>query len=186
MWWSLQIKNRPLQPFQNPSTSALTSSKSMSSPPCILSFIHSRRRAYIAVLYDVDLLFCAFMLACGIKPVLPNPVSLPHISSAPRPPAQLVGVIAVPSIHRGPLSDPPTLALLARLEAEGAIRVTRLESTLAPPSNGAYDDPYLNIAVLDRDLDRAKDRLVEICGRLGIDEDRYPVRDFLADFVRES
>ena len=36
MWQSLQIKNWPLQPaLQNPSTAALTSSKSMSPPPIV-------------------------------------------------------------------------------------------------------------------------------------------------------
>ena len=35
MWQSLQIKDRPLQPLQNPSTAALTSSKSMSPPPLL-------------------------------------------------------------------------------------------------------------------------------------------------------
>ena len=52
MWQSLQIKDRPLQPLQNPFTAALTSSKSMTSPPPYT--FHSEMNEYVAKYFKVN------------------------------------------------------------------------------------------------------------------------------------
>ena len=127
-------------------------------------------RDAVLALFDVDLLLCAFMIACDMKPIVNN-----HKASD-----QLIGVMMVPSIHRQALSDPENLQRIRDLEEEGKIMVTRLELKLpAPEDDCYYDEPFWNIAVKDKDPETARMKLIDISDQLGINNQDYPVPSIL-------
>jgi len=130
-------------------------------------------RDWIRTLYNVDTLMCAFMIACNICPCLPPD---------PQPTGQLVGVMAVPSAHRRALSNPENMKLLQLLEENGVVRVNRIEPYLPPPEEDCYEEPYASIAVMDRDPEVAKTKIVGVFSLLGMNTKEYPVEEFLRDF----
>jgi carnosine synthase len=131
-------------------------------------------RDWIHTIYNVDILQCAFMICCGICPCLPPD---------PKPMGQLIGVMTVPSAHRKALSDPANMRLLQLLEDNGVVRVNRIEAGhLPPPEEDCYEEPYANIAVLDRDPEVAKSKILGVFTLLGMNTKEYPVEEFLRDF----
>jgi len=131
-------------------------------------------RDWIKIVYNTDMLLCAFMIACNIKPVVPFVV----------PSVQMIGVMAVPSVHRKALSDPENARLMRLLEENGVIRVIRLDNELPPVSEDRYEEPYLNIAVMDANYENAKKKVIGVFNLLGLNTNEYQVEKFLNDFKK--
>lgn len=129
-------------------------------------------RDWIRTIYDVDILLCSFMIACDIRPILP----------VVQPPGHMVGVMVVPSAHRKQLTDPANVRLLRLLEENGVIRVNRLEAEVPPPEEDQFEEPYMNIAVMDKDPEIVKTKLVGVFSLLGFNTKNYHVEDYLKDF----
>ena len=130
-------------------------------------------RDWIKTIYSIDILFCAFAIACDVCPILPD---------RPIPAGQLVGLMLVPSAHRQALSTPTTHRVLNLLEENGVIRINYIEPVLPPPNCDRYEEPYANVAVLDRDADSALTKIAAVFDLLGLNTDQYPVEEFLRDF----
>jgi len=131
-------------------------------------------RDWIKTLYSVDMLHCAFMIACDVRPILPQIT----------PPGQMVGLMVVPSTHRKSLTDPSNMKLMHLLEENGVIRINRLEKELPPPEQDHFEEPFLNIAVLDNDSEIVKTKLIGVFSLLGFNTKEYLVEEFLKDFKR--
>ena len=131
-------------------------------------------RHNILALYDVDLLFCAFMIACDVKPFVNKVRADKHV----------VGMNVVPAVHRAALSDPEILRRIRMLEEKGEIVVTRSEENLPlPDDEGNNDRPLWNIAVTDEDPEMARVKLIDLSNQLGLNTEEYPV-DQLLSFSR--
>lgn len=131
-------------------------------------------RDWIRTLYSVDILLCSFLIAVGVCPILPDV----------HPPGQMVGVMTVPSAHRKALTDPANIKLLRLLEENGVVRINRIERELAPPEEDKYEEPFFNIAVLDRDPETVKTKVIGVFSLLGLNTAEYPVEEYLKDFKR--
>ena len=133
-------------------------------------------RHNILALYDVDLLFCAFMIACDVKPFVNKVRASKHV----------VGMNVVPAVHRAALSDPGNLQKIRMLEEKGEIAVTRSEENLPPSDDeGNNERPLWNIAVADKDPEVARSKLIDLSNQLGFNTEEYQV-DRLLSFSRPT
>jgi len=132
-------------------------------------------RDWIKTIYSLDILFCAFAIACDVCPILPKRL---------QPVGQLVGLMVVPSAHRQVLANPSTHNVLRLLEENGVIRVSYIEPFLPPQELDSYEEPYASVAVLDCDADSALIKVTALFNLLGLNNEQYPVEKFLKDFKR--
>lgn len=133
-------------------------------------------RDWIKACYGVDLLFCAFLISCGIKPILPRGIA---------PKMHLMGVMCIPSKHSDTLTDPKTLQQLSELRNQNKIRYNQIEASLDEDDDD-LEEPYCNIAVMEPTLEKAKEELISVCQTLNIDRPDYPIKDFVVDFNDQS
>ncbi|XP_028668202.2 carnosine synthase 1-like isoform X3 [Erpetoichthys calabaricus] len=127
-------------------------------------------RDWIRAIYGVDILFSAFMVACGVRPRL-------HQASPPL--CHLIGVMCVVSQHLRALKTTASSEVLRLLHARGIIRLNQLDDELIASE---YEEPYCNVACQSQDRDTARLQLLSICQILGIDSPDYPVSYFVSDF----
>lgn len=131
-------------------------------------------RDWIITVYSIDILFCAFAIACDVRPLLPRRL---------RAAGQMVGLMIVPSAHRQTISDPSTKSLLRQLQDSGEIYVTYIVPDLRPPDgDSCFEEHYASVAVMDRNPQTALQKLLDVYDRLGLNSVLYPAKDFLADF----
>ncbi|KAJ8320837.1 hypothetical protein KUTeg_002424 [Tegillarca granosa] len=133
-------------------------------------------RDWIKACYGVDLLFCAFLISCGIKPILPRVIA---------PKMHLMGVMCIPSKHSGTLTDPLILHQLAELRNQNEVRYNQIEASLDQEDDD-LEEPYCNIAVMEPSLEKAKQKLISVCQKLNIDKPDYPIKHFLVDFKEQT
>jgi carnosine synthase len=131
-------------------------------------------RAWIRTVYSIDILFCAFAIACDVRPSLPRRL---------RAAGQMVGLMIVPSAHRQAFSDPSTTAQLRQLQDSGEIYVTYIVPDLSlSECESCFEEHYASVAVMDSDPQSALQRLLDVYDRLGLNSALYPAKDFLTDF----
>ncbi|XP_072043274.1 carnosine synthase 1-like [Amphiura filiformis] len=129
-------------------------------------------RDWIKRLYGVDLMKCAMMISCGIKPYVPK---LPTAEF-------LLGVNLIPSKHGHVLTNSNLRMLLDDLQASGDVILTMLEEEAKlkhEAKNIPYEYPYANIAVKDRNVDECRQKLSEVCDKLNIETKNYHMSEFM-------
>ncbi|KAK3602003.1 hypothetical protein CHS0354_024783 [Potamilus streckersoni] len=128
-------------------------------------------RDWIRKLYGVDLLMCAFLVSCGIKPYVAD--------RSPR--GQMMGFMCIPSLHSHILNDPETLSRRQELEAAGKLHFNQFDQHAEVGISG-YEEPFANIGVMEKDVPTAKQRLLELADEFDITRPNYDVAEFLSDF----
>lgn len=135
-------------------------------------------RDWILQLYGIDLVKYAFLISCGIKPVIPNQV-IPNY--------HIMGVMCVASFHNPTFQTPAKEKQLQRLCYNKEIQYIGIYEE-SRWGNCKTDLDYLVclIAVKERDLETAKRKLLKVCDDLDINRSEYPVSYFLSDFLSFS
>lgn len=129
-------------------------------------------RDWILTCYGVDILFAAFMISLGIRPIIPKSDPKCHI----------MGAMCVPSMHRSQFQDINKLNMLQNLIQKDDIRYNQIEASLEDCGNADTEEPFCNIAVIEKDMTSAKQRLLEVCTTLGISHREYDLNVLLKDF----
>ncbi|MGH0178671.1 UNVERIFIED_CONTAM: hypothetical protein FKN15_078009 [Acipenser sinensis] len=127
-------------------------------------------RDWIRAVYGADILLAAFMVACGLRPRIPE---------ASPPLCHLIGVMCILPQHFQVLKTTASSEVLRLLHSRGVIRLNQLEDKLI---SRVYEIPYCNMACQSQDRDAARLQLLSACQILGIDSPDYPVSYFLSDF----
>ncbi|KAK3586588.1 hypothetical protein CHS0354_027723 [Potamilus streckersoni] len=129
-------------------------------------------RDWIKKLYGVDLVMFSFLVSCGIRPYCPGLT----------PKGQLMGVMCIPSLHSHMLSDPDTLSRLQDLKSKGIIHFNHYDEHAVIGKDG-FEEPFANVAVMEKDIPLAKRKLLEFSNEFHITGLNYNVTDFLAEFI---
>ncbi|KAK1150659.1 carnosine synthase 1-like [Acipenser oxyrinchus oxyrinchus] len=127
-------------------------------------------RDWIRVVYGADILLAAFMVACGLRPRIPE---------ASPPLCHLIGVMCILPQHFRVLKTTASSEVLRLLHSRGVIRFSQLVDELILR---VYENAYCNVACQSQDRDAARLQLLSACQILGIDSPDYPVSYFLSDF----
>ena len=133
-------------------------------------------RNWISQCYGVDILFYAFMVSLGIRPVI----------AKTSPKFQIIGTMCVPSAHKIPLTDNTNLNLLKGMIQTGIVQYNQIEASIAECGHDDDEEPFCNIAVRDTDVKRAKQKLITICNVIGINTKDYDLEYLLKDFVDQK
>ncbi|KAL3855373.1 hypothetical protein ACJMK2_014584 [Sinanodonta woodiana] len=128
-------------------------------------------RDWIRKVYGTDLLLSAFEISCGIKPYVPDPI----------PMGQMMGIMCIPSLHSHILKDPAYASKWKQLEATGNFN---LFDKHADVGAGGFEFPFANIAVMEKDLQTARQKLMAITKDMKVVHPEYDVERFLSDFHR--
>ncbi|XP_013413695.1 carnosine synthase 1-like [Lingula anatina] len=133
-------------------------------------------RNWILAVFDTDILFLNFLIACGIQPSV-RPLE---------PMCQLMGVMCTTTAHAEALSQPgiATLEILAKAHEKGEIIFFPIEPNLE--GNEPFEKPLFHVAVKGKSVDEAKKKLLAVCRKYGIDNQQYLVERFLSPFVELS
>ncbi|XP_072041147.1 carnosine synthase 1-like [Amphiura filiformis] len=129
-------------------------------------------RNWVKQLYGVDLMKCAMMISCGIKPCVPI---LPTAES-------LLGINLIPSEHVCVMTNSSLRMVLDDLRARGDVIFTMIEDEAKleyKVKSKRYEEPYANIAVKGRNVDECRQKLSEVCGKLNIETKNYRVSVFM-------
>ncbi|XP_072014380.1 carnosine synthase 1-like [Amphiura filiformis] len=132
-------------------------------------------RDWIKRLYGIDLMKCAMMISCGIKPFVPCMPSTKF----------LLGVNLIPSEHRLVMTNNDLRMVLDDLQARGAVIFTIMEDEAKlkhEVKSTHYEEPYANIAVKGRNVDECRQKLSKVCGKLNIETKHYRVSEFMKYF----
>ncbi|KAL3855360.1 hypothetical protein ACJMK2_014575 [Sinanodonta woodiana] len=128
-------------------------------------------RDWIKKLYAVDLVMCAFLVSCGIKPYCPEL----------KPKGQFMGFLCIPSLHNHILNDPDTLSRRQELESKRIIHFNQFDEHAVIGKDG-FEEPFASIAVMENNISSAKQKLLEIAKDFNITSPAYNIADFLKDF----
>jgi biotin carboxylase len=127
-------------------------------------------RDWLQKLYGIDIMVYSIMVACGIKPTIPE---LPTNKI-------LMGVMVMPSLHAKLLTEDHCKQKLFQMIENDAVfflQFRKLKETLSH-----YEVPFGNVAVTGTTSDEAKQKLLYVCRELGIDQEDYRVEDFIQTF----
>ncbi|XP_076444055.1 carnosine synthase 1-like isoform X1 [Babylonia areolata] len=152
-------------------------------------------RQWIRLIYNVDIFHLALMCACGIRPVLSGSSSLEEeqkdrggdlLSSVQRDDNDLrkgciMGIMLCPSRHAQALATTASPEHLQALHQKGDIIFSQFEAEVVP-QNGAFKEPYGNLAVRAPCLQDAKTKLMRVSTSLGL-ETEESLLEVLSDFV---
>lgn len=135
-------------------------------------------RKMILTYYGIDLVCCAFLICCGIKPVLrsKNPIK-----------GHIMGIMCFADLHEDVLQNESSKKYIANLCNKGVLMVNRFDnqsegSKHDAPEEDGVEIQYCNLAVIGSDLIAAKNELLKICKDLHIDSPKYKVSYFLSHF----
>ncbi|XP_013413698.1 carnosine synthase 1-like [Lingula anatina] len=133
-------------------------------------------RNWILAIFDTDILFLNFLIACGIQPSV-RPLE---------PMCQLIGVMCTTTAHAKALSRPgiATPEILAEAHDKGEIIFFPIEPNLE--ENEPFEKPLCHVAVRGKSVDEAKKKMLAVCRKYGINNQQYPVERFLSPFVELS
>ncbi|XP_013419242.1 carnosine synthase 1-like [Lingula anatina] len=133
-------------------------------------------RDWILAVFDTDILFLNFLIACGILPSV-RPLE---------PRCQLIGVMCTTTAHAKALSRPgiATLEILAEAHEEGEILFFPRESKLK--ENEPFENLLCQVVVKAASINEGKEKLLAVCRKYGIDNQQYPVERFLSPFLELS
>ncbi|XP_072041227.1 carnosine synthase 1-like [Amphiura filiformis] len=127
---------------------------------------------WIKRLYGVDLMKCAMLISCGIKPYVPK-----------LPPGEFfMGVNLILSEHFCIMTNSNLRKVLDDLQASGDVNFIMMEDE-AKLKNDAkteqYGKPFAQIGVKGRNVDECRQKLSEVCGKLNIETKNYRVSEFM-------
>ncbi|XP_013388997.2 carnosine synthase 1-like [Lingula anatina] len=133
-------------------------------------------RNWILAVFDTDILFLNFLIACGIRPSV-RPLE---------PRCQLIGVMCTTTAHAKALSRPgiATAEILVEAHEEGEIIFFPIEPNLEEKE--PFEKPLFHVAVKGKSVNEAKKKLLAVCRKYGIENQQYPVERFLSPFVELS
>ncbi|XP_072042191.1 carnosine synthase 1-like [Amphiura filiformis] len=123
-------------------------------------------RNWIKRLYGVDLMKCAMLISCGIKPYVPK---LPPVEF-------LLGVNLIPSEHGRIMTNNNLRMVLNDLQASGDVILMMVGDEDAESTQ--YEQPFAKITVKGRNVDECRQKLGEVCGKLNIETKNYRVSEF--------
>ncbi|XP_052233394.1 carnosine synthase 1-like isoform X2 [Dreissena polymorpha] len=127
---------------------------------------------WVKRLYRIDLMKCALLVSCGIRPYIPL-----------IPPSEyILGVMLMPSKHKHVMHDKVTRMILDDMQSQGDIILTLLEteeSLRFANDKAEYEQPYANIAVQAQTVEEARRKLLNICKKLAIETSDYKVSQFI-------
>ncbi|XP_072033047.1 carnosine synthase 1-like [Amphiura filiformis] len=129
------------------------------------------KRHWVKRLYGVDLMKCAMVISCGIKPYIPK---LPSADF-------LLGVNLIPSLHGHVMTNSKLRMLLDDLQASGDVILSMLvpEIDKAKLKPIQCQKPFANIAVKGRNVDECRHKLSKVCGKLNIETKNFRVSEFI-------
>ncbi|XP_060084792.1 carnosine synthase 1-like isoform X2 [Ylistrum balloti] len=132
-------------------------------------------RDWIKSCYEVDILLCSFMIAAGVKPILPRTIT---------PRCHIMGVMCVPSAHKETLSRVSVRNKIYTLHESNTIRYNELdnEESLEGDFDEEVEEPFSNFAVIAEDLETAKSELLRLCSELEISNSSYDVSKYVSEF----
>ncbi|OWF52029.1 carnosine synthase 1-like [Mizuhopecten yessoensis] len=130
-------------------------------------------RDWIKACYDVDLLLCSFMIAAGVKPILPRTIT---------PRCHIMGVMCVPSAHRETLSRVDITNKIYSLHESHKVRYNELDAEESLDADEDVEEPFSNFAVVADDLETAKSELIRLCSELEINNSSYDVPAYVSQF----
>ncbi|XP_013384068.1 carnosine synthase 1 [Lingula anatina] len=130
-------------------------------------------RNWIRIIYEVDILFQNFLIACGIQPCV-QPLE---------PSCQLMGVTCFQTAHAKVLTRPgvATPDILVEAHERGEI----IFFDISPPveDERVHEKELCQIAVKGESVSDAKRKLLAICKKYGVDNPEYQVEHMLSTFV---
>ncbi|CAC5368312.1 CRNS1 [Mytilus coruscus] len=129
-------------------------------------------RDWIKTCYGHDLLLYAFMVSLGIRPVITNM----------EPKCTLMGMMCLSSVHKQQLKNPNSLKFLNALVSGNIIRYNQIEASLDECGSENDEEPFANIAVMDKNLETAKAKLINIGNALGLNTNNYDYNYLLSHF----
>ncbi|XP_052224633.1 carnosine synthase 1-like isoform X1 [Dreissena polymorpha] len=132
-------------------------------------------RDWVKRLYHIDLMKCALMVSCGVRP---------YIRLLP-PSEYIMGVMLIPSLHKHVILDNVIRMVLEGMQSRGEVIFTMLESEedlLHQCDKTDYEQPYANIAVRAPTIDEARKKAHAVCKKLGIETSSYKVSEFIKLF----
>ncbi|KAK3593499.1 hypothetical protein CHS0354_037022 [Potamilus streckersoni] len=112
-------------------------------------------RDWIKKIYGTDLLLSAFEVSCGIKPYVPDPIPI----------GQMMGIMCIPSLHGHILKDPSYASKWKEFEAAENFNLFETDAVVGV---GGFEFPFANIAVMEKDLPSARQKLIAIAKDLNI------------------
>ncbi|XP_052234453.1 carnosine synthase 1-like isoform X2 [Dreissena polymorpha] len=132
-------------------------------------------RDWVKRLYGIDMMKCALMCSCGIRPYVPT-----------IPPTEFImGVMLIPSEHKHVMLDNVTRMVLDDMQSRGEVILTMLESEEElkhPYDKTEYEEPYANVAVRAHTVEEARRKLLAVCKKLSIETSDYKVSEFIKFF----
>ncbi|VDH96479.1 carnosine synthase [Mytilus galloprovincialis] len=129
-------------------------------------------RDWIKTCYGHDLLLYAFMVSLGIRPVI----------SSVQPKCTLMGMMCLSSVHKQQLKNPNSLKFLNALVSGNIVRYNQMEPSLDECGSENDEEPFANIAVMDKNLETAKAKLINIGNALGLNTNNYDYNYLLSHF----
>uniref|UniRef100_A0A8C5AKP9 ATP-grasp domain-containing protein n=1 Tax=Gadus morhua TaxID=8049 RepID=A0A8C5AKP9_GADMO len=133
-------------------------------------------RNWILQLYGVDLVLAAFMVACGVRPLLPSASDLPAGGH------HFAGVMCVVSQHLQALRTTSSLTYLRSLHQEGANCFNELAAADELIA-GQFEEPFCNVAMRDTCAERARQHMLVLCQAMGLNRPpHYDLTFFLSEF----
>ena len=130
-------------------------------------------RDWIKRIYNVDLMLCAMMISCGIKPFIPKL----------KPKCQIMGVILVPSLHEAFLkSNSVEHNVIKGMTLVGDVIWNQFDQEVTQHVTSRHEEPMASIAVAGTDATDARKKLLTICDSLKISSENYSVADFTSQF----
>ena len=130
-------------------------------------------RDWIKRIYGVDLMLCAMMISCGIKPFI----------AKLEPKCQIMGVMLIPSLHAKCLQENSAECnVIKGMTLNGDVIWNQFDREVMEHGNGRHEEPMANIAVCGRDTETARQKLLKICDSLNISSENYSVENFTNQF----
>ena len=130
-------------------------------------------RDWIKRIYGVDLMLCAMMISCGIKPFIPKL----------KPKCQIMGVMLLPSLHEAFLkSNSVEHNAIKGMTLTGDVIWNQFDHEVTQHVTSRHEEPIANIAVSGTDATDARKKLLSICDSLKISSENYSVGDFTSQF----
>lgn len=129
-------------------------------------------RDWVLICYGIDLLLYTFMTCLGIRPEITKPVSTHRI----------MGIACVPSVHKEQLLKSQTVDIFNDLDQKGIISYHQLSNSLEECENDGDEIPFCSLAVIDQDIRKTKEKLLNVWNSIGFNTDSYDVKYFLKDF----
>ena len=130
-------------------------------------------RDWIKRIYGVDLMLCAMMISCGVRPFIPKL----------KPKCQIMGVMLLPSLHRTFLdTNSAEHNVIKGMTLHGDVIWNQFDLEVTEHGNGRHEEPIANIAVSGINATDTRKKLLSVCDSLNISSENYSVDVFMGQF----